>query len=369
MDYCLIFEEWGAFWSSNAARITSSANRQPCDQSCGPAVTFRGISLCIDRSWNSEILAGDGGIFGSCLARVNGIGAPSESHFLEERGPVRMPRSLGVPLGCSSLRGTVLMGACLHQKPGESPYGKGNVNMRSIGKKYRGVVTAIGAAGLVLGLSLGALRIVSATSQWESGVVPVDAKILGRTYDEWAAAWWEWVLEVPFERNPLLDGDGTCAAEGQYGQIWFLAGSWIGPVERTVTVPTDKYLFFPLINNVYLNFPEDPPMDDATIAYVRGLLRDYFDGASLECTIDGVPVVSLQDYSTSSALFNLRYVKGGIIETFYGIDQGVGYPCFDEGYYLMLAPLSAGTHEIHFSATAPDSSTLQDVTYHLTIEE
>ena len=47
---------------------------------------------------------------------------------------------------------------------------------------------------------------------------------------------WLIVVHIPSSTNPLLDdGSGDCAV-GQNGPVWSLAGSRVGPVERTYTV-------------------------------------------------------------------------------------------------------------------------------------
>ena len=55
--------------------------------------------------------------------------------------------------------------------------------------------------------------------------------------------------------NPLLDQTGQNAALGQSGEVWFLAGTTGGSAERTVTVPPGKALFFPIVNNLWINIP------------------------------------------------------------------------------------------------------------------
>jgi len=59
--------------------------------------------------------------------------------------------------------------------------------------------------------------------------------------------------------NPLLDQTGANAAIGQSGPVWFLAGTTGGTAERAITVPAGKSLFFPLVNNVWICTPVDPP--------------------------------------------------------------------------------------------------------------
>ena len=92
-------------------------------------------------------------------------------------------------------------------------------------------------------------------------VIPPDARPHGRTYGEWAAAWWQYVLSVPAGQNPLLDETGADCAVGQSGHVFFLAGilNVSGTAVRTeCVIPTGTMLFFPIVNTVCTNEP--PPL-------------------------------------------------------------------------------------------------------------
>src|SRR5215475_1055523 len=73
-----------------------------------------------------------------------------------------------------------------------------------------------------------------------------------------ATSWWKWALETPASENPLTDTTGQFAAVNQSGRVWFLAGNTGSTTVRTVTVPSGKALFFPIVN-VF-------DVEDATIA-------------------------------------------------------------------------------------------------------
>ena len=59
----------------------------------------------------------------------------------------------------------------------------------------------------------------------QAGVLPSDAVVDNKTISEWTAEWWKWVYPQPLNQQPLLDSDGSRAANGQPGgSIFFLAG-------------------------------------------------------------------------------------------------------------------------------------------------
>jgi hypothetical protein len=209
-----------------------------------------------------------------------------------------------------------------------------------------------------------------------AGVLPTGAKPYGQSYGEWSAAWWRWVLAIPADRNPILDQTGENASLGQSGNVWFLAGNTGGVSERTVTVPVGKALFVPLFNQAYLGFPCDDrnlpgcEVDEALeqandVATLLSFIRPFMDGATLACEIDGTAVQNPDAHRVeSSAIYSLTLAA----ENVFGFVAGPYHPCVDTGYYLMLAPLSAENHTLHFTATTSDGSFSLDITYHLRVK-
>ena len=148
---------------------------------------------------------------------------------------------------------------------------------------------------------------------------------------------------------------------GQGGPAFFLAGNFGGTTVRQCTVPAGKGLLFPLLNFFWIQTPSDPSF---TIQELRDILRPPMDDAILSCEIDGQPVQDLQGYREESAVFTAMLPEGNL----FGLDAGDYAPCLDNGYYLMLWPLSKGQHTIHFTGETADHSFSLDVTYHLTVE-
>jgi hypothetical protein len=48
----------------------------------------------------------------------------------------------------------------------------------------------------------------------------------GRTYGQWSARWWQYVLSIPAPENPLLDLTGARCARGQSGPVFFRVGTF-----------------------------------------------------------------------------------------------------------------------------------------------
>ena len=78
-----------------------------------------------------------------------------------------------------------------------------------------------------------------------------EEKPFGKTWEEWTAKWWQWLLSIPRDHNPGLDQTGENFDLNQLDpNVLFLAGALAGsgPVERTITINTGKAVLFPVIN-------------------------------------------------------------------------------------------------------------------------
>lgn len=205
------------------------------------------------------------------------------------------------------------------------------------------------------------------------GVLPPDSHPFGKTYQAWSNVWYQWALSIPVpaanpQSHPLFDETGANCATGQTGHVWFLGGVFnaSGSVTRNCIVPTGTALFFPIVN-----FEVDritPPILD--LPDMRALLKDALSQVTiLTAAVDGVSLSNLNRYNTgfNGPTFSVTLPENNIYQ-YYGYDVPAGSyePLITGGYYLMLAPLSAGTHTIHF--TGGSSSFLLDITYNLTVK-
>jgi hypothetical protein len=240
-----------------------------------------------------------------------------------------------------------------------------------------------------------AALVVMATNQASAqklnpGIFPATSSPYGQTYAQWAAAWEIWAFSTPFSTSAFTDTTGQFAYENQdlSSPVFFLANDPTGTVVRTVTVPPNKALFFPIVFGLVGYGPgpliipnQDQPYNasvnsalpvavpfGAAVGNARGFCANAVARATaLACEVDGVPVASLLSYREQSPVFSFVLPEDNL----FGAPELGGttaYPTVDEGIYLMLAPLPAGQHTIHFHAeeTAPFTY-VEDVTYYLTV--
>jgi hypothetical protein len=196
------------------------------------------------------------------------------------------------------------------------------------------------------------------------GIAPPQSRPHGRSYSEWSAEWWRWVLTIPPGSNPVLDLTGEHCAVNQADHVWFLAGAFNSgePVTRSCTIPTGRALLVPLINDAYFAFPDDPP-ETRTEEYVRAQVACAENATFSLVEVDGAAVRDPGRYFEQSVVFEVVLQEDNL----FGAPAGFTLsPSVDAGYYLFLTPLPPGEHTLHWRVTSGCGFS-QDITYHLTV--
>lgn len=197
----------------------------------------------------------------------------------------------------------------------------------------------------------------------EEPVIAPYLDVYGLSQAEWAAEWWRWVVSIPAgPTHPLADPTGASCGLAQDADVFFLVGSLADPVtsstavglaQRSCTVPADTPLFFPLVNTMFtmLGAPEGATEADMIDA------AEYFGEpvSNLSLEIDGVAQAGLYGHDQTTAAFDLPYPDGSILEYPPEILPAGVTRAADHGYYVMLAPLAAGTHTVRFTGRLVNS--------------
>jgi len=130
-------------------------------------------------------------------------------------------------------------------------------------------------------------------------------------------------------------------------------------------VPTGKSLFFPILNTECSTYEGNGTTEGELLGCATGAVDA---GTGLECDVDGTSLVNLGDYRAHSGLFTWGPLPAD------NLFDGLGFPTpagttspSVQDYYIMLAPLPAGTHTVHFTGAYAGFSTL-DIVYHLTVQ-
>jgi hypothetical protein len=176
-------------------------------------------------------------------------------------------------------------------------------------------------------------------------VLPPGSMPYGRTYAQWSVLWWQWFLPL------TADHFNACTIGQSDRRVAFLLA---GPPDCAGTVLPGTSLFFPIANVECSNL-ESPPFYGATASDRNACAKGSFESlaGTLTVEIDNIPIQNPTTYKTVSSDFT--FVVGP--DNVFGINtvltcgfnscqgQSTGY-----GYYLMLAPLQPGTHQIHIVA-------------------
>jgi hypothetical protein len=225
------------------------------------------------------------------------------------------------------------------------------------------------------------LLVPTASLPGQVTVLPRGSVVAGRTIPEWTAEWWKWSMALPATGHPWLDETGADALRGQNGPVVFLVGVVVvsGIANRSITIEDNKYLFFPINNAVNLATGENP-WGTITEELRDGNAVSTSQTIGLQGSLNGIPLTNLL-YTTGRPLTNLfrhREISPEFalwmpptnnLFQYFGVElAGVFDPCVSDGFWLMLAPLPAGSHRLDFEASVgPPSNFRLQVTYQIAV--
>lgn len=204
-----------------------------------------------------------------------------------------------------------------------------------------------------------------------SKVVPPDGNINGMSYGDWSTAWWQYVLSLPPDNNPVFDATGEKCGVGQSaGPVFFLVGSGGEPTTRNCTVPAGKALVFPIVNVECSNL-EDAPFfggDEHGLRVCAATFMDGVDPSTLKVSVDGEELANPGLFRAQSPVFSFTMPRN---DNFLGLNGKTTGLSVSDGYWAIVEPLTVGNHVIHFEGafvSGPGAGFAQDVTYNLTVE-
>jgi hypothetical protein len=166
----------------------------------------------------------------------------------------------------------------------------------------------------------------------------------GKSWEEWAAIWCNWMLSIPKNKNPSLDETGkNCSMNQDYEKVWFLTGTFgnINSFKRECTIPEGRAILFPIL------MKEDSLIEDSdlkTESELRARCRDAMNRViHMEATIDGQRLDRLESFRVQSEAFYLTFPE----QNAYDVRPGLTLSVCD-GYWLFIKPLQTGKHYIRF---------------------
>jgi hypothetical protein len=189
---------------------------------------------------------------------------------------------------------------------------------------------------LLAALVAAVLAAPGASAAPAKGFLPPTAHPLGYSMVDLATAWNKWAFGSAADVNPLLAV--RCEQSSLNPRIWFLPVSLGGEFENTCNVPQGSFLILNVGGAECSNL-EPEPFFGADAADLLDCVNDGFDLVSYaEVTAKGVTTTDLARYAITSHVDTLP--ANNLLSTESGLTM-------DKGYFMVVAPLSRGTHTFH----------------------
>jgi len=252
-----------------------------------------------------------------------------------------------------------------------------------LGGKLLGILLRLlGVSALGAGLAQGGM----AQTIVAPGIVVPNSTYLGKTYRDWSAAWWQYLMSLPTTNNPMLYDPlhpVIPVSTGQSGPVWFIGGDYSsrGPQSQfyTYDVPGNVALFLG-IESFEGDNANCPNPGTKTAADLLAVIETEEDRVTnIVCTIDGAPVDGLANVLTTpyrvQASFDFicpavhSYLQDFKMLPCYESTNGVPYvvnAAVSDGVFLLIPPLSPGPHEIYFESSPAASMPVRSVTLEIT---
>jgi hypothetical protein len=203
-------------------------------------------------------------------------------------------------------------------------------------------------------------------------LLPADADLGGERLTARSADLVRWINEHPVTGHPVLDETGADCANGQDGEVFYLAGTFGGdPISRTCTLPAGQPLLIPIVNFWWDNCGvaeadqiTEQEMKDNLVSQMESV-----DSATVTINGDslGETVADFADYRTEVTAFSYTPPATDSLTEFFGYPFQGNCDSFTTGYYVPLE-LKKGEHELNLTGGSTDLGFTVDVSYTLIIK-
>jgi len=166
----------------------------------------------------------------------------------------------------------------------------------------------------------------------------------GMTYGAWTVKWWQWVLSIPLDVNPLTDQTGQHWNIHQpSSDVWFLAGN-IGALNKTfphrsIKMKSGRSLLLPVLNCEAnpLEYPDLKTHDDL----LRHVVDDVNTIVKKSIFINGIRLNPTRVRS-DPRIFRLAIIE----ENVFGVKNPGSTDAIADGYWTFIKPLPRGSYTI-----------------------
>lgn len=171
----------------------------------------------------------------------------------------------------------------------------------------------------------------------------------GASYGSWTVKWWQWLLSIPLDINPLTDLTGQHWKSAQpLSDVWFLAGNFGNPnrifPERKLKMESGRSILLPVLNceaNA-LEYPDLKTHEDL----LRHVSHDVNTIVKRDCFVNGIRLNPIRIPSDP------KIFKVSINEyNAFGVKNGGSTDATADGYWVFLKPMPPGIYTICFEGS------------------
>lgn len=213
-------------------------------------------------------------------------------------------------------------------------------------------------------------------------LVPRSNKHDEALYQLGAKGWLTWAMALPWSTGPITDATGAACAQGQSGSVWYLAGTTGGDVQRACSIPKNKALFFPLVDNWVIGSADQVATPEDFASYVA-FEQEYLPSlraqtCELHLALDGVAIGGATTASLDQKLWTqvtnpfTVTIDADNFASQWGFPGGTTPAAAIAGHFALVTPLAKGHHVLSFGGSMCDETNAvvfaNSAVYDLTVE-
>jgi hypothetical protein len=197
----------------------------------------------------------------------------------------------------------------------------------------------------------------------------------GATYSDWTVNYWQWLVSMEKEENPMFDMDGKSTSEKQTGPVFFCAG--LPPntrdIHRRYAIPSETAILIPVNVSLVTNL-QHPTKNLPELRMMADIQESQVTDIDVKCA-NKILIKDWNSLRVISPVFDIYLRRNNILGIDVEDDQMVSCKAVSDGYWLILKPLKDGTHEVQIEVRGSYMDFQQEenkdfvtgVTHHFTI--
>ena len=189
-----------------------------------------------------------------------------------------------------------------------------------------------------------------AASQEIKPALPGDT-VFGLKLVDWAEALAQWAVSIPTSVNPR-DPTGLYGGVGQRTPVWFIKSALPNSGTQDYAIPDGKAILLSVGSLVHESKPGE--MTEDQLAVDPTTQADQV--ATLEVSLDGVPVSNPKQYRVRTPVFNITIPPNNVFGESVSTVEDERRAAVTDGYWFLFPPLPVGHHVLtrHVAGTTID---------------